>query len=250
LEGVILSASLEDYLEIIFHLQAESKVARVKDIAKRMRVKASSVTGALRSLAKNGLVNYTPYGLITLTPKGEALAKDVVRRHEALRDFFVNVLSISEKQADEAACRMEHAIPKPVLERLIQFAEFVELCPRGGSKWIAGFQHYCMQGNTLDDCEKCTSVVLEDIKKRKRGGKKGMQVLSLNNLRPGQKGKVVKIKSGSPVSRRIAEMGVTTGTLVEVEKIAPMGDPVDVKVKGYHLSLRKEEAKDIHVELI
>ncbi len=248
--GYSISASLEDYLEAIFHIQAEKQAARAKDIAKRLKVRASSVTGALRSLAEKGLINYSPYDLITLTAKGKAAAEDVVRRHEALRDFFVNVLAIPEKEADEAACEMEHAIPRQVLERFIQFAEFVELCPRGGSKWIAGFQHYCSQGNTLDNCEKCTSVVLDEIRKKKRGGGKKMQAINLNDLKPGQKAKVVKIKAGGAVNKRIAEMGVTPGTLIEVERIAPLGDPVDVKVKGYHLSLRREEAKGIHVEII
>jgi Fe2+ transport system protein FeoA len=45
-------------------------------------------------------------------------------------------------------------------------------------------------------------------------------------------------------------MGVTPGTVVEVERVAPLGDPIDIKVKGYHLSLRKEEAEGIEVELL
>jgi len=43
-------------------------------------------------------------------------------------------------------------------------------------------------------------------------------------------------------------MGVTAGTRVEVERVAPLGDPIEVKIKGYHLTLRKEEAARIHVE--
>ncbi len=245
-----LSASLEDYLEAIFHIIAEKGVARAKDIAKRLKVGASSVTGALRSLANRGLINYAPYEVITLTAKGKRIAQDVVRRHEVLRDFFVKVLAVDEVEADKAACQMEHSIPKTILERFIRFAEFVEVCPRGGAKWVAGFGYYCDQG-TQDNCEKCISLALEEIKKKKRekGGKHKM-ISNLRDLKPGQKGKVVKIKSGGDVSRRIVEMGVTPGALIEMERVAPLGDPVDVKVKGYHLSLRKVEAESIEVEII
>ena len=111
----VLSASLEDYLEAIFHIVAEKHAARAKDIGKRMRVSRSSVTGALHTLAGKGLVNYAPYDLITLTKKGEAAAQDVVRRHEVLREFFVRVLAVDADDADEAACKMEHAVP-PVFE--------------------------------------------------------------------------------------------------------------------------------------
>ena len=82
-----LSSNMEDYLEAIFHISAEKKAARAKDIAERLNVNKSSVTGALRSLSEKGYVNYAPYDIITLTAEGQVLAKDVVRRHETLKDF-------------------------------------------------------------------------------------------------------------------------------------------------------------------
>ncbi|HNT35010.1 MAG TPA: metal-dependent transcriptional regulator, partial [bacterium] len=86
-----LSASQEDYLEAIFHIVRENQVARVRDISKRLNVKSSSVTGALQSLSERDLINYAPYDLITMKPKGLSLAKNIVRRHNALRDFFIKV---------------------------------------------------------------------------------------------------------------------------------------------------------------
>jgi len=52
------------------------------------------------------------------------------------------------------------------------------------------------------------------------------------------------------IKKRIIEMGMTPGSVVELERIAPLGDPINVKVKGYHLSLRKDEAEGIDVEII
>lgn len=163
-----LSASLEDYLEAIYHLIAEKQAARVKDISKRLKVNYSSVTGALKSLAERKLVNYTPYESVTLTKKGKDIAKDVVRRHEVLRDFFVKVLYIDEKHADETACKMEHAISPEILERFVSFVEFVETCPRGGATWVKGFGYQCDRNHLQESCEACVSKVMDGLKKKKK----------------------------------------------------------------------------------
>ncbi|MBW1925054.1 MAG: DtxR family transcriptional regulator [Deltaproteobacteria bacterium] len=244
-----LTASLEDYLEAIFHIIAEKQAVRPKDIAKRLKVSNSSVTGALRSLADKGLINYAPYDVISLTPSGKTAAKDVVRRHEVLRDFFVKVLAVEELVADKAACRMEHAISKAILQRFIDFVNFVEVCPRAGAKWIAGFGYYCDHADTQENCEKCISLILEEVRKKKtQQRRKSMETVTLKDLKPGQKGKVLKIKALGETNKRIVEMGVTSGAVVEVERVAPLGDPIDIKVKGYHLSLRKDEAEGIEIE--
>ncbi|MCU0555532.1 MAG: metal-dependent transcriptional regulator, partial [Syntrophales bacterium] len=133
---VMLTASLEDYLETIFHIIAEKQVARPRDIARQLNVSYASVTGALRALADKGLIHYSPYDVVTLTAEGNTAAQDVVHRHEVLRNFFVQVLAVNERDADEAACKMEHSIPDIILERFIQFAKFVETCPSGGGKWL------------------------------------------------------------------------------------------------------------------
>ena len=77
-----------------------------------------------------------------------------------------------------------------------------------------------------------------------------MTPTKLRTLKPGQRGKVLKIQARGETSKRIVEMGVTPGAVVEVERVAPLGDPMSIKVKGYHLSLRKEEAEGIEVEVL
>jgi DtxR family Mn-dependent transcriptional regulator len=229
----------------------QKQAARPRDIAQRMEVSNASVTGALRSLADKTLINYAPYEVISLTSAGKKLAKKVVRRHEVLNDFFVNVLAVDEKEAEEVACQMEHSISEPVLERFIQFAEFIEICPRGGSKWIQGFSYYCDHNDTQEICEECISKVLKNVQvKNKEKGQKAVEKMKLVDLKPGQKGKVVKVDIQSAAAKRIVEMGVTSGAVVEIERVAPLGDPINIKVKGYHLSLRKSEAAGIEVELL
>ena len=121
-----LSSSLEDYLEAIYNLVNENKVARSKDIASNLNVSRASVTGALKNLALKGLINYDPYQFITMTKKGEFLAKKIVRRHEILKEFLIDVLSVDPELADESACKMEHAISGEVIDKLLFFAKFIK----------------------------------------------------------------------------------------------------------------------------
>ncbi|CVK20801.1 MULTISPECIES: FeoA family protein [Sporomusa] len=71
----------------------------------------------------------------------------------------------------------------------------------------------------------------------------------LSELLPGETGTVAKIHGNGPIQRRIIDMGVVIGTKVEVQKYAPLGDPMEVKVKGFNLSLRKGEAKNIEINV-
>jgi DtxR family Mn-dependent transcriptional regulator len=130
-----LSESQEDYLEAIYHIVHEKGAARAKDIADRLSVTSASVTGALHALDRKGLVNHAPYDIVTLTDSGERMAAAVVKRHGALTDFFTKVLSVNRKDAEECACKMEHAVPDDILERFVEFVRFVENCPRGGPEW-------------------------------------------------------------------------------------------------------------------
>ena len=163
-----LSSNMEDYLEAIFHISEEKQAARAKDIADRVQVNKSSVTGALRSLSDKGLVNYAPYDIITLTTKGKKLAVEIVRRHEALKEFFIKILLIDKDEAEETSCRVEHAVSKNIIDRLIRFVEFMEICPRGGKEWLKGFRRHCENGDTAKLCGDYIAACLEDVKKRER----------------------------------------------------------------------------------
>ena len=245
-----LSESLEDYLETIFLLIRDRAVARSRDIAERMKVSRPSVTGALQALAERALVNYEPYGYVTLTPAGAAAAQKVLRRHEVLKDFLVKVLAIDAAEADANACRMEHAVSKGVVDRLVEFAEFVETCPRAGAKWVHGFGYRCKESAAAPErgsCVRCIETCLAETKRKSDKGEATIVSTTLKDLKPGEKGQIEKLAGGGAVRRRMADMGVTKGSVVEVVRVAPMGDPIDVKIKGYHLSLRKEEAADVAV---
>ncbi|MBN2062086.1 MAG: metal-dependent transcriptional regulator [Deltaproteobacteria bacterium] len=246
-----LSASQEDYLEAIFHIISEKQAVRAKDIALRLKVKNASVTGALRILAGKGLVNYAPYDVISLTTDGKRIAEDIVRRHEVLHDFFSGVLGVSEDDAEKTACEMEHFIPGLILDRLVRFLEFLRVCPRTGSDWIESFSGYCNSDKADKNCVLCTSRRLDHLKgKEKKEKIEGKAIVSLQDLEPGQKGKILKIKGKGESRIQILEKGFSTGSLLEAETRNSDGKRVEVKLKGYHRSLRKDDADKVLVEII
>ena len=71
--------------------------------------------------------------------------------------------------------------------------------------------------------------------------------MTLNEVKPGGSVKIVRINGAGAVKRRIMDMGLTKGTEVAVRKIAPLGDPIELTVRGYELSIRKDEAAAIEV---
>ena len=74
-----------------------------------------------------------------------------------------------------------------------------------------------------------------------------MPVLPLSQMQAGQAGTIEELTGQGSVCHRLLEMGITRGTTIEVVRFAPMGDPIDIKVRGYHLSLRRQEAEVIKV---
>ncbi|WP_312642970.1 FeoA family protein [Hydrogenoanaerobacterium sp.] len=68
---------------------------------------------------------------------------------------------------------------------------------------------------------------------------------SLKDLRPGQSAKIVSIGGTGALKRRLIDMGLTPGCDVFVRKMAPLGDPIEINIRGYELSLRKDDAKNI-----
>lgn len=70
----------------------------------------------------------------------------------------------------------------------------------------------------------------------------------LSELRPGESGLVIRIDTQGALKRRLVDMGVTPGVEVKVRKIAPLGDPIELSLRGYELSIRRSEAERISVE--
>ena len=75
-------------------------------------------------------------------------------------------------------------------------------------------------------------------------------LIPLSLLQPGDQGEVVEVKAQGQVRQRLLEMGFIRGVLLKVEKLAPLGDPMELVIKGYHLSLRRDESACILVKRV
>ncbi|HML25533.1 ferrous iron transport protein A [Methanomethylovorans sp.] len=73
---------------------------------------------------------------------------------------------------------------------------------------------------------------------------------TLNDLRPGEKARIIKVLAKGTVRRKLMDMGMVPGSEIEVVRTAPLGDPIEFRIKGYSLSMRKQEAANIVVETI
>ncbi|MEA2060064.1 MAG: metal-dependent transcriptional regulator [Thermodesulfobacteriota bacterium] len=245
----LLTASLEDYLETIYHIIEDKQAARVKEIAKRLEVNNSSVTGALKSLAKKGYLNYAPYDVITLTEEGEKMALDVIRRHEILKKFIIEILCIEdEEKADDAACIMEHAVTPEVLERIIRFVEFTRICPRSGTEWTQGFKRFCDNNFSMEHCHKGAEKCIDNIQDYAR---ECANVLSesfpLAGAEKGARARLVSFESDNGIELKLSELGITPGSLIEVENVSPETGDIDIGVRGYHITIRKTDAEKLKV---
>jgi DtxR family Mn-dependent transcriptional regulator len=141
-----LTNSMEDYLEAISILEEKRKYVRVRDIAKHMKVKMPSVTGALKSLAHRSLVNHERYEYVELTKQGAEIAQEVRRRHGAILKFLTEVLNVDPEVAEKDSCGMEHAISATTMDRLLKLVECMNECPNGTPECLKIFDYYTKYG--------------------------------------------------------------------------------------------------------
>jgi len=118
-----ITSSLEDYLETMLSLKERNNEIRVTDVALELNISKPSVNKAMNILKKQGLLDQEHYGLISLTEKGEEMAKNVLKRHVAVKQLLNSVLLVDEETAEKEACLIEHAISEDTLKKLIVFLE-------------------------------------------------------------------------------------------------------------------------------
>lgn len=214
-----LSPVLENYIEIIADLIEERKVARVRDIAGRNKVSMASVNGALKRLTEKGFIKHNPYEFIELTEAGWQLRRNLDAKHGIIRRLFQEILHINPKVADQDACTIEHHLSPETLHGMVEFFK----------KWDLG--------KTPGAPDPKPVVASEPSHAWK----------SLQDTPLLKKVKIKKVHAPVAMKHRLMEMGVIPGEMIHIKRVAPLGDPLEVELKGYGLSLRKNEAQTIEV---
>lgn len=113
-----LTASLEDYLEMIYRIIKDNDQARVNEIAGLLNVRPSSVSKMLTKLSSMGYINYEKYGAITLTSEGRSVGRYLLSRHDTLISFFEMLLGKGSKQAFIEAELSEHIFEPKTVSRI------------------------------------------------------------------------------------------------------------------------------------
>ena len=109
------------------------------------------------------------------------------------------------------------------------------------------FREYYARHRRSGDREGCKVAAKRAPENDKQGEADEMNT-TLADLEPGEKAKIIRIGGAATASKRLLEMGLTRGATLAVVRVAPLGDPVEIQIRGYNLSLRKAEAKAVEVE--
>ncbi|MBR2427376.1 MAG: metal-dependent transcriptional regulator [Lentisphaeria bacterium] len=116
-----LTESMEDYLETIALLIDEEGHAHTKKVAERLGVQMPSVTSVLQQLERMDYITYRPRYPVVLTSKGRHTADRIIRRHQVLHKFFLEILGLPLEEAEATACRVEHSVDDDGVNRFELF---------------------------------------------------------------------------------------------------------------------------------
>ena len=132
------SPAVEDYLKALYHLSREGEAVSTSALAERLGIAAGSVTGMLKRLAEQGLVEHTPYYGARLTQTGQDNAVRMIRRHRVLELFLVDVLGYTWDRVHDEAERLEHAVSEELIDRMAKVLGEPASYPHGAPIPTAG----------------------------------------------------------------------------------------------------------------
>jgi DtxR family transcriptional regulator, Mn-dependent transcriptional regulator len=232
------SASIEEYLEALYNLTQDGKTATTSEISRRLNIAPPSVTEMLRKLADSGYINYSPYQGVTLTSKGFTLAEKMARKHRLLERFLHDVLRVGNDKVHREACEMEHALSDSTERAMCQKLNFPARCP-DDEKVIP----LCNLGfSSCDECQEWKGDNLDEVGNRK------VNVTALSTLKKKQEAKIAFIRGDKKAIRRLMDMGLTPGTMISVNRVAPLKGPLEIIVRGSRLALGDDIACNVFIE--
>ncbi|OGD45607.1 DtxR family iron (metal) dependent repressor [Candidatus Bathyarchaeota archaeon RBG_16_48_13] len=234
----ITSKSVQDYLRALAVLSNNGDVVSTTEISKYFKIAPASVTEMLRKLAENGYVNYSPYHGSTLTTKGVQEAQKITRKHRLLEKFLFDVLHIRNDKVHMQACEMEHALSDEAEESLCRLLKHPDKCPDDG-KIIPACN---LPFSTCEECIEIHEKGLEEV------GKRRQNLVSIRNLKAGDRATISFIRGEHKVLQRLLDMGLTPGTSIRVESVAPLKGPVEVCVRGSEVALGQDIVANVFVD--
>jgi Mn-dependent DtxR family transcriptional regulator len=135
----MLTASQQDYIEVIYRLEQAGSRVRVTDIAAELGTRLPTVTRAIQRLTRLGLVSHLMRRDVELTRAGRQIATEVAHRHDDLVRFFVQYLGVSRRVAENDVCQIEHGLSATSAQRFHEFLEYIDSLPVEVRHQLAGF---------------------------------------------------------------------------------------------------------------
>lgn len=235
--------SAAHYLTTIMHLKAHLGYARVTDLAEHLGVSRGAASRAAALLKERGWIEEDPNRMLLLTDSGRELAKAVERNYLVVECFLEDILAVPADVARVDACKLEHLLSGQTGTALYRLIQMLNENP----KLLKKIQARIAKMNpdepfaAIPDLPRDPAAVLklEDLESAEQ---------TLADIKPGERVTVRRVRGEGAIHRRLLDMGITKGTTVRLEQVAPLGDPIKVRVRGYDLSLRKSEARLVEVE--
>ena len=214
------SISEENYLKTIYHLQEDSGTVSTNALAEKLQTKAASVTDMMKKLSAKGLLNYTPYYGFSLSVEGKKIAVSVVRRHRLWEYFLADRLKFDWKEVHPLAEELEHVSSKRLIDKLDEYLGFPQTDPHG---------------DPIPDS---------------KGRFLASQTIPLINLLLHQPAEIMQVTNQSDeILEHLKEKQLSIGTIVEVKKLYPFDQSLEIKRKNKMITITKELAQSLLVKI-
>src|SRR5690625_562238 len=201
--GENYTASVEDYLKTIYEIEEASGTAATTDIANRLDVAPASVSGMVRRLAGQGLLEHERYRGVRLTDEGRRVALSTMRRHRILELYLVEELYYPWDLVHDEAERLEHAASDELIDRMAAVLGEPTLDPHGAP------------------------IPTREVKIDHEEG------TPLTELETGTRATIVEVSDDdSDLLRYLSELGLTLGAMIEIREIAPFLGPITLEIEG------------------
>lgn len=197
------TASVEDYLKTIYEIEEKTEAASTTDIASRLAVAPASVSGMVRRLAGQGLLEHEPYRGVRLTEEGRRVALSTMRRHRIIELFLTEKLGYPWDQVHDEAERLEHAASDELVDRMAAVLGEPTRDPHGAP--IPTREGEIDNGDTT----------------------------ALSDLLPGESARITRVSDDdSALLRYLSELGLTLGARITVSHVAPFLGPITINLAG------------------
>lgn len=216
-----LTEPVEDYLKAIYDIGREGSAAATNDIAQRLQIAPASVSGMVRRLAEQGLLNYEKYRGVRLTDAGRRAALRTIRRHRVIEAYLVQALGYSWDSVHEEAERLEHAATDDLIDRMAKAIGEPRTDPHGAPI------------PTRD------GRVDEGRHRR------------LSDMQPGQRARITRVGDEDPeLLRYIGSLGLRPGVVMTLDDRAPFAGPLTLRVGTRVCQVGVALAERVFVELM